>query len=56
MKKLFHPVTITLFVIVLLLSLPMLLPQKEIVLTDAQLRQAADFHNLVPMQKPITAW
>ena len=51
MKKLLHPVTITLFVIVLLLSLPMLLPQKEIVLTDAQLRQVAAVHNLVPMPK-----
>ncbi len=51
MKKFLHPVTITLFVIVLLLSLPMLLPQKEIVLTDAQLRQAAAVHNLVPMPK-----
>ncbi len=51
MKKLFHPVTITLFVIVLLLSLPMLLPKKEIVLTDAQSRQAAASHNLVSMPK-----
>ncbi len=51
MKKLFHPVTITLFVIVLLLCLPMLLPQKEIVLTDTQLRQAAAAHNLVPIPK-----
>ncbi len=49
MKRLLHPVMITLFVIVLLLSLPMLLPQKEIVLTDAQLRQAAASHNLVPV-------
>ena len=51
MKKFLHPVTITLFVIVLLLSLPMLLPKKEIVLTDTQLRQAAAAHNLVPMPK-----
>jgi len=51
MKSVMHPITITLFVIILLVSLPMLLPKKEVVLTDAQLRQAAASHNLVPVPK-----
>jgi len=51
MKSVMHPVTITLFVIILLVSLPMLLPKKEVVLTNTQLRQAAALHNLVSVPK-----
>ncbi len=51
MKKLFHPVTIALVVVGFIISLPWIIPKKEVVLNDRQLRAAAASHNLVPMPK-----
>ena len=51
MKKLFHPVTIALAVVGFIFSLFWIVPKKEVVLNDTQLRQAAASHNLVPMPK-----
>jgi cytochrome c peroxidase len=51
MKKLLHPVSITLIVLVLIFALPLFVKKKIPVLTDTQLRQAAENHNLHPVPK-----
>ncbi len=52
MKKLLHPVTITLFVIIFIALLPFLLPSKEVkIFTDDALRQKAISTNMLPIPK-----
>ncbi len=50
MKKLFHPVTITLLVVILIFLLPFLLPNKDVkVFTENELRQKAISTNMLPI-------
>jgi len=50
MKKLLHPVTITLFIVTLIFLLPFLLPSKEVkVFTDDELRERALSTNMKPI-------
>ncbi len=50
MNKLIHPVTITMIAVALILSLPFLLPDKEVkIFTDKQLRQAALSRDMTPV-------
>jgi len=50
MKKLLHPVTITLFIVTLIFLLPFLLPRKDIkVFTDDELRERALSTNMKPI-------
>ena len=52
MKKLIHPVSITMMVVILLLSLPYLLPEKEVkYFSDDALREAALGRNMLPVPK-----
>ncbi len=52
MKKLFHPVTITLFVVTFIFLLPSILPSKAVkILTDEALRQRAISTNMLPTPK-----
>jgi len=51
MKRILHPVSITLIVVIGIFSLPLFLQKKIPVLTDAQLREAATNHNLHPVPK-----
>ena len=52
MKKLFHPVTITLLVVTFIFLLPFILPSKEVkVLSDEALRQRAISTNMLPTPK-----
>jgi cytochrome c peroxidase len=49
MKRLLHPVSITLLVVILIFLLPLLLPSKEVkVFTDNELRQRAISTNMLP--------
>ena len=50
MKKLLHPVTITLFIVTLIFLLPFLLPSKDVkVFTDDELRERALSTNMKPI-------
>jgi len=52
MKRIFHPVTVTLLVVVLILTLPFLFPKKSLnVPSDRMLRHEALSHNLLPVPK-----
>jgi len=52
MIKLIHPVNITMIVVIFILSLPFLLPNKVVkTFTDEELRQAALSHNMAPVPK-----
>jgi len=52
MKRLIHPVTITIFVVTFIISLPMILPDKEVkVLTDKELRHRALTTNMLATPK-----
>ncbi len=56
MRKLFHPITITVLVVTLILSLPLLLPKKkDKVYTDSELRQAALSRDMLPVPKSYEA-
>jgi len=55
MKKLFHPVTITLLVLCILIVLPLLLKRPEPTLTDAQLREQALSTTMKPVPKTYEA-
>jgi len=56
MRKLFHPVTITLFVVMLIISLPFLLPdKKDKVYSDSALREAALSRDMLPIPKTYKA-
>jgi len=56
MKGLFHPVAITLYVVLFIVSLPFILPDKSIkTYTDAQLRQAALSRDMLPIPKTFEA-
>ena len=56
MKRLFHPVAITLYVVLFIISLPFILPDKSTKMyTDAQLRQVALSHNMLPVPKTYDA-
>ena len=50
MKRLFHPVTITFLVVTFILLLPIILPEKEVIVySDAKLRQRAISTNMLPI-------
>ena len=52
MKKLIHPVTITLMVVVFLFSLPFLVPKKAIeILSDNALREKALSGQMLPIPR-----
>ena len=51
MRKLLHPASITLIVLIILFSLPFMFSKKDPQLSDAQLRKAADNHNLKAVPK-----
>jgi len=52
MKLLTHPITITLFVVTIILSLPLILPNREVkVFTDKELRARALSTNMLPIPK-----
>ncbi len=51
MRKLLHPVSITLIVLIMLFSLPFMFSKKDLQLSDAQLRKAAHNHNLKAVPK-----
>jgi cytochrome c peroxidase len=56
MKGLFHPVAITLYVVLFIVSLPFMLPSKSTkTYTDAQLRQAALSRDMLPVPKDYDA-
>ena len=55
MKKLFHPITITLLVLCMLIALPLFLKRPEPTLTDVQLRERALSTTMKPVPKTYDA-
>ncbi len=56
MKKLIHPITVALFVIIFVLSLPFILPKKQIIkYSDDELRKAALSTNMLAVPKTYEA-